>query len=110
MIIINVLICIAVLIIFRKRKDVYVPFIFGIIVHLLLDIPEGQMPYLWPFVQYDFSPGTHIGLMESIEYFWNMMISKPLVLLSEIIAGIIIILFLIYRYYRKKQNTYILRK
>jgi len=71
----------------KKNNAISFPFLFGIIIHLLLDMP---IPIFYPFIQYEFVP-IH---KNPVEYWANNLTKSIIYLLSEII-GIIIIIFII---------------
>ncbi|MHA1519863.1 MAG: metal-dependent hydrolase [Promethearchaeota archaeon] len=68
---------------------------FGIGCHILLDIP--YIPWFWPFLEYD-------KLHSSLEDWWVVLITNPLVYITEIISlvGIAIILKLERVIFQKK--------
>lgn len=94
----NLLISIAVFLVFRKRKRFYLGFILGWQMHILLDV-GGFIPWFYPFIQYDFQP--------RIQTFWEML-SQPSVYINEIIGLLCLTAILLLYFNRKAQFKYIL--
>ena len=88
--------CIALLVflIFRKKHRIWMGFILGWQMHLLLD-SGGFLPLFFPFKQYDFS-------YEYINFF-QRLITVPSIYLNEI-GGLISIILLIILYANRKLN------
>ncbi len=87
----NLLISIAVFLVFRKRKRVYLGFILGWQMHILLDV-GGFIPWFYPFIQYEFQP--------RILSFWEML-SQPTVYINEII-GLLCLTAILLLYLKRK--------
>lgn len=87
-----------------KNKAISIPFLIGVISHLLLDLPE--VPFFYPFIQYDYE------IIEDPFWYWlTNFFRNPVVLTTEII-GIIILLFILIRnklYNLKEIVNYIIK-
>ena len=86
----DVLVCFLILILFRKNNRVWLAFILGWQIHLILDV-GGFLPILFPFISYDF-PSRDKTFFE--------ILAEPSVYINEII-GFIIIIALILFYHSK---------
>ncbi|MFW9852701.1 MAG: metal-dependent hydrolase [Candidatus Thorarchaeota archaeon] len=86
----DVLICFLVLIVFRKNKRIWLSFIIGWQLHLILDL-GGFLPILFPFVSYEF-PVRDQTFFE--------ILSQPSVYINEII-GFLILTSLVLIYYHR---------
>lgn len=88
----------------RGNKAISISFLIGIISHLLLDLPE--VPFFYPFIQYDYE------ILEDPFWFWLInFFSNPIVFTTEII-GIIILAFIFFNnklYNLKKMANFILK-
>jgi len=83
----SILIIGAVFCLLRRKKTIPIAFSFGLISHLLLDLPN--IPIFWPLVPIEIYHGTIKGWMETL-------LTNPLVLSTEIIGLVgISILFLL---------------
>jgi len=91
-------------IISRGNKAISISFLIGIISHLLLDLPE--VPFFYPFIQYDYE------ILEDPFWFWLInFFSNPIVFTTEIM-GIIILAFIFFNnklYNLKKMANFILK-
>ena len=91
-------------IISRGNKAISISFLIGIISHLLLDLPE--VPFFYPFIQYDYE------ILEDPFWFWLInFFSNPIGFTTEIM-GIIILAFIFFNnklYNLKKMANFILK-
>ncbi len=87
----NVVISMIVLAIFWKNKRIWIGFIFGWQMHILLDL-GGFIPWLFPFVNYEF-PVRELSFLE--------MIQLPSVYLNEIFGAICLITIIVLYVLRK---------
>ncbi|MHA1302871.1 MAG: metal-dependent hydrolase [Candidatus Heimdallarchaeaceae archaeon] len=85
-----ILIFIVAILLFRKNPHIYVSFIIGWIMHILLD-SAGFIPWFFPFVNYEFQPKT--------ETYFQMLL-EPYVYSNEI-AGFLTLIFLLALYLRR---------
>lgn len=97
----NIIFIVSAFLISRKDKKKYLPFAFGCIVHLILDLPN--IPLFWPFFssQYNMLTHTNYNLFEYIGYFIDLML-KPKVLITETIGAIVLSSFGTYILIRKR--------
>ena len=83
-----IMLCFIILHIATKGKSfISLPFLIGMLFHLLLDLPE--VPLFYPFIMYDFSI-----LEDPFGYWLYKLFNDPLVYLTEI-GGILILLFIL---------------
>ncbi len=87
----NVVISLSVLAIFWKNKRIWIGFIVGWQMHILLDL-GGFIPWLFPFVNYEFPERVHT--------FWEML-QLPSVYLNEIFGSLCLILLIMLYLHRK---------
>ncbi|MBY9000834.1 MAG: metal-dependent hydrolase [Candidatus Heimdallarchaeota archaeon] len=90
---------IAIMALFRKNKRIWIGFIVGWLMHLILDV-GGFMPWLFPFVSYDFP----VRILTYLEMF-----QQSSVYLNEIIGALILVLIVIL-YLRRKLSFKVLLK
>ena len=69
----------------KKNKAVSYPFLIGMLIHLLLDMP---VPLFYPFIQYQFV-SIHANPIE----YWTNNFTKSLIFFTGEIIGTIIIIF-----------------
>jgi len=82
-----VFICFGILFLFTKgNKPVSVSFLFGMVLHLLLDLPG--IPLFYPFVHYDF-----MYVDDPIPYWIHSLLTNPIIQITEIF-GIIVLIFI----------------
>lgn len=87
----DIVISLIVLAVFWKNKRIWIGFIVGWQMHIILDI-GGFMPWLFPFVNYEFP--------ERALSFWEML-KLPSVYLNEIFGAVCLIIIVILYFYRK---------
>ncbi len=81
----------------KRNLRISVPFLFGVIMHLILDIPE--VPFFYPFISYEF-----IMLEEPLRNWFIALFTRPLNLITEVTGIVFFILILIRnRLYNKKE-------
>jgi len=68
----------------KRKSFISLPFLIGMVTHLVLDLPE--VPLFFPFIEYDF-----IMIEDPLSYWFYKLFNDPLVYLTEI-SGILIIL------------------
>jgi len=71
----------------KGRKSISIPFFVGMIIHLILDLPE--VPLFYPFVMYDF-----IMIDDPIGLWLYTLFNNPVVYLTEI-TGVLIFIFIV---------------
>ncbi|MHA1302872.1 MAG: metal-dependent hydrolase [Candidatus Heimdallarchaeaceae archaeon] len=81
-----ILISIVVILLFRKKPQIYYSFILGWIMHLLLDALGGFIPLLFPFVKYTFPAPLELNLSTLAQ-----IMAKPYVYCNEIFGFISIV-------------------
>jgi len=72
----------------KKKFNISVPFLLGMVFHLLLDLPE--VPLFYPFILYEF-----IVIEEPFELWLYNLFNEPIVYLTEIGGSLILIFILI---------------
>jgi membrane-bound metal-dependent hydrolase YbcI (DUF457 family) len=87
----DVVISLIVLAVFWKNKRIWIGFIVGWQMHILLDV-GGFMPWLFPFVNYEF-PERSLSFLE--------MLKLPSVYLNEIFGAVCLIIIVVLYFYRK---------
>lgn len=96
---------IAFLILFKFTKRnlrISIPFLAGMIIHLILDIPK--VPLFYPLISYDY-----LFLEEPISFWFSQLFSNPVVIMTELI-GVTIIIFIVVNnklYHMKDINEYL---
>ncbi|MFW9873524.1 MAG: metal-dependent hydrolase [Candidatus Thorarchaeota archaeon] len=98
-----ILIAFLILFLFTKKNlRISIPFLAGLIIHLILDLPE--VPIFYPLISYDFV------LLEEPLFFWiSKLLSDPVVIMTELI-GVAILIFIVLNnklYYWKNINLYL---
>jgi hypothetical protein len=88
----------------KGRKSISIPFLLGMIVHLILDLPE--VPLFYPFIMYEF-----IIIEDPLGLWLYTLFNNPVVYLTEI-AGILIIIFVLLnnKLYNIKEITNYLKR
>ncbi len=71
----------------KGRKSISIPFLVGMVVHLILDLPE--VPLFYPFIMYDF-----IMIDDPFGLWLYTLFNEPVVYLTEIV-GILILIFIV---------------
>ena len=71
----------------KGRKSISIPFLVGMVLHLILDLPE--VPLFYPFMTYEF-----IIIEDPLGLWLHTLFNNPVVYLTEI-AGLLIIIFII---------------
>lgn len=72
---------------FHRKKSISVPFLIGLVSHLVLDLPE--VPFFYPFINYDF-----IYLDDPFGFWLYALLNEPVVYITEAV-GLIILIFII---------------
>lgn len=81
----------------RGNKSISFSFFIGTLFHLLLDLPA--IPLFYPFIEYD-----EVIVKDPIPLWINTLLTDPIVQLTEIAGGIILIyIFINYRLYKSKE-------
>jgi hypothetical protein len=71
----------------KGKSYISLPFLIGMVIHLVLDLPE--VPLFFPFITYDFT------IIEDPLWYWiYKLFNDPLVYLTEI-GGILIFIFIL---------------
>lgn len=83
----------------KGRKSISIPFLVGMVVHLILDLPE--VPLFYPFIMYEF-----IIIEDPLGVWLHTLSNNPVVYLTEI-TGILIFLFILInnKLYSRKEIT-----
>ena len=68
----------------KRKSYLSLPFLIGMVAHLVLDLPE--VPLFFPFIAYDF-----VMIEDPLWYWFYKLFNDPLVYLTEI-GGILILL------------------
>ena len=85
-----ILLCFIILHIATKRKGyISLPFLIGMLFHLVLDLPE--VPLFYPFIMYDF-----LILEDPFGYWLYVLFNDPVVYLTELL-GISLLVFIVIR-------------
>ena len=71
----------------KGRKSISIPFLVGMGIHLILDLPE--VPLFYPFIMYEF-----IIIEDPLGLWLHTLFNNPVVYLTEI-AGILIFIFVL---------------
>ena len=88
----------------KGRKSMSIPFFVGMVIHLILDLPE--VPLFYPFIMYEF-----IMIEDPFGLWLYTLFNNPVVYLTEI-TGILIIIFILINnklYSRKEITNYLKR-
>jgi len=86
----------------KGRKSISIPFLVGMVIHLILDLPE--VPLFYPFIMYEF-----IIIDDPIGLWLYTLFNNPVVYLTEI-TGILIFIFILINnklYSRKEIINYL---
>ena len=83
----------------KGRKSISIPFLVGMVVHLILDLPE--VPLFYPFIMYEF-----IIIEDPLGVWLHTLSNNPVVYLTEI-TGILFFLFILInnKLYSRKEIT-----
>ena len=73
----------------KKNKGVSIPFLFGVSIHLILDVP--YVPFFFPFILYE-----DIIISEPVLFWIEAYLTKPLIQITEI-AGVIFFISIMIR-------------
>ena len=86
----------------KKNLEISLSLLFGMVFHLILDLPE--VPLFYPFVSYDF-----VILEEPLFYWITKFFADPVVIITEITGiGILIYIFITNKlYHRSKFMQYL---
>ena len=71
----------------KKNKGVALPFLFGVSIHLILDLP--YVPFFFPFILYE-----DIIISEPVLFWIEAYLTKPLIQITEI-AGVIFFAYIL---------------
>ncbi len=74
----------------KGNKSISFPYLIGVIIHLILDLPE--IPLFYPFVSYDFY--DYAPIEDSISLWIHTLLTEPIVITTEII-GVMIFIFIV---------------
>ncbi len=88
----------------KGRKSISIPFLVGMVVHLILDLPE--VPLFYPFFMYEF-----IIIDDPFGLWLHTLLNNPVVYLTEI-TGILIFIFVLInnKLYNIKEITNYLKR
>ena len=64
----------------KGNKSVSFPFLFGMLIHLLLDLGS-YLPIFWPFITYEF-----VILEDPIGLWFNSLFTNPIIISTEILG------------------------
>ena len=73
----------------RRKSFISLPFLIGMLFHLLLDLPE--VPLFYPFIIYDF-----LILEDPLGYWLYKLFNDPVVYLTELL-GISLLIYIVIR-------------
>ena len=73
----------------KKKSHVSLPFLIGMLFHLVLDLPE--VPLFYPFIMYDF-----LILEDPLGYWIYVLFNDPVVYMTELL-GISLLVFIVIR-------------
>ena len=71
----------------KRKSFISLPFLIGMVTHLILDLPE--VPLFFPFIEYDF-----LMIEDPLSYWLYKLFNDPLIYLTEI-SGILILLYIL---------------
>jgi len=71
----------------KRKSFISLPFLIGMVTHLILDLPE--VPLFFPFIEYDF-----LMIEDPLSYWFYKLFNDPLIYLTEI-GGILILLYIL---------------
>jgi len=71
----------------KRNSSISLPFLIGIVTHLLLDLPE--VPLFFPFIPYDF-----LMLEDPFSFWLYKLFNDPFIYLTEI-SGVLIISYIL---------------
>lgn len=71
----------------KRNKSISLPFLCGLISHIILDLP--YVPLFYPFLSYDF-----YYIEEPLLYWLRKLLTDPLVLITET-SGLLFIIFIV---------------
>ena len=71
----------------KRNSFVSLPFLIGIVTHLVLDLPE--VPLFFPFIPYDF-----LMLEDPFSFWLSKLFNDPFIYLTEI-SGVLIIIYIL---------------
>jgi len=86
----------------KRNLRISVPFLAGLSIHLILDIPG--VPLFYPLISYDF-----LILEEPLFFWFSKLFSDPFVIMTELI-GVASLIFIVINnklYHRKNINKYL---
>ena len=86
----------------KRNKSISLPFLAGLIFHIILDIPH--VPLFYPFISYEFH-----YVEEPLLYWLKQLWINPFVLITEII-GLLFIIFILIKnklYHIKEISDYL---
>ena len=71
----------------KRKSFISLPFLIGMVTHLVLDLPE--VPLFFPFIEYEF-----LTIEDPLSYWFYKLFNDPLIYLTEI-SGILILLLIL---------------
>jgi len=71
----------------KRNSSISLPFLIGMVTHLLLDLPE--VPLFFPFIAYEF-----LMLEDPFSFWLYKLLNDPFIYLTEI-SGVLIILYIL---------------
>ena len=88
----------------KRNLEISFPFLIGLAIHLILDLP--YVPLFYPFITYNFKT-----VEEPLKYWFNALFTNPIVLTTEIIGFAILIFILIHNklYHTEDIKNYLKR-
>lgn len=86
----------------KKNLRVSLPFLLGLVAHLLMDMPH--VPFFYPFLSYEF-----VSIEEPFWFWIRTLFTNPLVIITEI-TGLIFLFFILIKnrlYHLKEIKDYL---
>ncbi|KKN06729.1 hypothetical protein LCGC14_1074310 [marine sediment metagenome] len=86
----------------KRNLKVSLPFLLGLIIHLLLDIP--YVPFFFPFISYEW-----VVIDEPLLFWIDALLTKPIIQITEI-AGVVFLVFILIKnklYHLKEIKVYL---
>jgi hypothetical protein len=81
----------------KGNKEVSYPFLIGILIHLLLDLPG--IPLFYPFIEYDI-----VIVDDPILHWINTLLTDPIVQITEIFGGVCLLFIIFHNKLYKSEN------
>ncbi|MFX1339149.1 MAG: metal-dependent hydrolase, partial [Promethearchaeota archaeon] len=81
----------------KGNKEVAYPFLIGIIIHLLLDLPG--IPIFYPFIEYEI-----IIVHDPISHWFHTLLTNPIIQITEIIGATSLMFIILHNKLYKFEN------